>query len=198
MQLDILVNNAARMQVAPFHEISSALDKLNFEINVFGPIALTRLVVNHWYANNQKGHVVAVSSAAGKCATPMFSTYGGTKHALHGYFESLRIESYKKGVSVTMVCPGPVVSNLAKRSFTSEIDKTYKAPENPKMQVMTTRRCAQLMAVAIANKLDESWAMIQPILIFAYISQYFPTSTRWLLVRVVSERQLEDMKSGNY
>ena len=61
----------------------------------------------------------------GKFGVPNSPTYCATKHALHGYFESLRYESYGKNVQVTMVCPGPVFSNLVERAFTGKPGETY-------------------------------------------------------------------------
>lgn len=83
-QIDILINNAGRSQRAAFEEIQSiALDKELFDVNVFGTINLSRIVMQHWFKHGQKGHFVVVSSTAGIFPAPFSSTYTATKHALH-------------------------------------------------------------------------------------------------------------------
>ena len=66
LQLDILVNNAGRTQRALFGDIELAVDKEMFDINVFGLINLTRLVLRYFLDNQIKGHFVVTSSIAGK------------------------------------------------------------------------------------------------------------------------------------
>jgi dehydrogenase/reductase SDR family protein 7B len=65
----------------------------------------------------QKGHFVVVSSAAGYAATPLRSTYAASKRALHGFFDSLRLEHYNDHVDVTIVCPGFVKTDISINAF---------------------------------------------------------------------------------
>ena len=58
------------------------------------------------------GTFALMSSSAGKAGVPYSGSYTGSKHALHGYFESLRTEKMATGIKVTMLCPGPTFSNL--------------------------------------------------------------------------------------
>ena len=58
------------------------------------------------------GTFALMSSTAGKAGVPYSGSYTGSKHALHGYFESLRTEKMAAGITVTMLCPGPTFSNL--------------------------------------------------------------------------------------
>lgn len=126
-KLDILVNNAGRYQLGLFKDVPLEVDRENFEVNVFGLINLTRVVVNHWIANDERGQIAVTSSGYGKIAGPTNSTYVATKHALHGYFDSIRHEVsqftvsqiffisnstlpcqlYHKNITISVVCPGP-------------------------------------------------------------------------------------------
>ncbi|CAG2163979.1 unnamed protein product [Oppiella nova] len=153
--LDILVSNAGKGQRAEFANIDIDVDKEMFEINVFGLINLSRIALRYFLQNNIKGHLVVTSSIAGKSGAPNSSSYSATKHALHGYFESARIETKSKGISVTMLCPGPVVSRIAENVLTDKKDNKYGSDEGNSAKKMRTNRCAHLMAVAIANHLDE-------------------------------------------
>jgi len=88
-RVDILINNAGRSQRAAFEEVESIeLDKELFDINVFGTINLTRILLKHWFINNQQGHFVVISSTAGIFPAPFSFTYTATKHALHASFIS--------------------------------------------------------------------------------------------------------------
>lgn len=186
--------------MASFDEVTTGVDRAVFDVNVFGVVALTRIVLRHWYTNKLKGQIAVTSSVAGKFAAPICSTYCASKHALHGYFESLRVESYHKGISVTVICPGPVWTNIGKNSFRHDINIPMPAeiPKPTSLVLMTSNRCAQLAAVAIVNKLDESWVTVQPVLIFSYLAQYLPTFSRWLYVRIMNEKQLNKMKNFEF
>jgi dehydrogenase/reductase SDR family protein 7 len=167
-----------------------------FEVNVFGTINLTRLVVKHWLDTKFPGHVVVTSSTAGKLGPPFSSTYNATKHALHGYFEGLRNEAFPKGIKVTMACPGPVFSEVIEHAFTGQVNTTPGFKHDSTSKRMATARCAYLMAVAMANDVDEAWISIQPVLIFYYAFQYMPSVARTLFPRIMSKERLQRLRDG--
>ncbi|KAL1440405.1 hypothetical protein MTO96_009447 [Rhipicephalus appendiculatus] len=184
-KLDILVNNAGRSQRASFEEIPVEIDKEMFDCNVFGAISLTRVVVKYFKEKNVLGHVVVTSSTAGKLAT-----YTGSKHALQGYFECLRLEGVLLGgLDVTIACPGPVFSRIRERAFTATPGKLYNMKDTPKSRLMPTERCARLMAVAIANKMDEVWISENPILLTMYLAQYAPSIFRNYVMKLLFTRE---------
>lgn len=195
--LDILVNNAGRSQRASFEDIEIDVDREMFEVNVFGLIKLTRLALRYWYDNNQKGHLVVTSSTAGKVGAPFSCTYTATKHALHGYFESLRSECYTRGVSISMICPGPVFSEILGRSFTGQPGETYNQEHSMTNRRMATDRCSYLMAVTIANRLDETWISIQPVLAYYYAVQYLPSVSRSLFPKFMTKERIMKIREGN-
>ena len=59
------------------------------------------------------GHFAVITSLTGKFGFGMRSAYAASKHALHGFFESMFIELGEKGIAVTMICPGPVQTNIS-------------------------------------------------------------------------------------
>ena len=63
------MNNAGRSQRAFFHETSLKIDRDMFDVNVFSQVNLSRLLVNHWYSNDQPGHIVVTSSITGDYKT---------------------------------------------------------------------------------------------------------------------------------
>ena len=110
-RLDILINNAGRSQRARWEHISPEVDLEIFNLNVFSVVSLTRTVVEHM-VSNKSGLVAVVSSTAGKAGVPFSGTYTGSKHAVHGYLESLRTEKVGSGLEVCLLCPGPTFSDL--------------------------------------------------------------------------------------
>lgn len=195
-ELHILVNNAGRTQRASFEETQLGVDKEMFEVNVFGLIALTRSVVKVWYEKKFAGQIAVTSSIAGKVGAPYSATYTATKHALHGYFESLRNESFCHGIRITMICPGPVVSEIIERAYSSSLDRNWQGSHKNDKRRMPTSRCAYLMAVAIANQLDEVWISPQPFLLYYYVSQYLPSVTRALFPRIMTKERIMRLRDG--
>lgn len=195
-RIDILINNAGRSQRAMFHETNLSVDQEMFAINVLGTISLTRLVINHWLSSKRPGHLVVTSSTLGKMGIMNGSSYAGTKHALHGYFETIRHEGFERGIDVTMICPGPVFSRAAERAFTTSVDKTFNTSHSADMNRMKADRCAQLMMIAIANKLDEAWICMQPVLLMYYAVQYFPSLSRWFIPRILTKERVNRAREG--
>lgn len=178
-RLDILVNCAGRSQSARFQDISMEVHKAMFDLNVFSHVHLTQTVIPHWL-ERRSGHVVVISSVASKIALPDSATYNATKAALHGYFEGLWSEVFDKGINVTLVCPGPVATPIRQKCFSDVLGKTesFKPAPPGKSNKMAPTRAAQLIVVAVANKLEEIWFGPQPFVIYAYLAQYFPTIFR--------------------
>jgi dehydrogenase/reductase SDR family protein 7 len=122
--VDYLVHNAAFER--PKSKASDASEetlKTTFDVNVFGTISLTKLVAPHMLKQGG-GHFVVISSAAGKVPSPGQAIYSASKHALHGYFHSLRSEFCQKGIKVTVVCPGPIETWNGTGTSTSEDSKS--------------------------------------------------------------------------
>ncbi|RWS29581.1 dehydrogenase/reductase SDR family member 7-like protein [Leptotrombidium deliense] len=196
-KIDILVNNAGKSQRASFEEIDLEVDKELFDINVFGLINLTRLVAKYWYESNLKGHLVVTSSLTGKVGVPYSATYTASKHALHGYFEAIRLESFCKGICVTLVCPGPVFSAVLQNALKGKKGEVVGGSgHSADSKRMTAQRCGYLMSIAIANKLDEVWVTEHPYLLMLYAMQYFPSITRFILCRFLTKERISKMRDG--
>ncbi|KAG8187398.1 hypothetical protein JTE90_016942 [Oedothorax gibbosus] len=196
--LDILVNNAGRSQRAKFEDIDIKVDKDLFDLNVFSTLSLTRKVLPH-FIGNKKGHFVVTSSCTGKMGAPFSASYTGSKHALHGYFETLRTEMTMHNVDVTILCPGPVFSHFLENAFTGTPGQKFGKPTDPNDRRMPTDRCGRLMAVAIAHKLDEAWIAEQPNLTFYYLAQYTPTFFRKILIgKLYTPERAEKLREGRW
>lgn len=176
-KLDVLVHNAGKSQRARWEYIEMPVDRDMFDLNVFSVVNLTRLVIPQF--EKQGGGTFAVtSSLAGIMGIPFSGTYCGTKHAINGYFNSLRTEKLSSKIDVSVLCPGPVFSNLLEGAATEKEGENFGGSMAANDKRMTSERCAHLMMVAIAHKMEEAWITFFPILPMMYANQYLPWLTR--------------------
>ncbi len=116
--LDLLVHNAGVTMNARFAELDLAVVRRLMEINFFAAVALTRAVWSPLLA--ARGRIAVVSSATGLVGVPTRTAYAASKHALHGFFASLRVELREAGVKVTIVCPGYVDTPMRSRALRAD------------------------------------------------------------------------------
>lgn len=130
-RIDILINNAGISQRSYVVDTDLGVDKRIMEVNYFGTVALTKAVLPYML-NAGGGHFVTVTSLVGKFGFGVRSAYAASKHALHGFFESLHIELHERGIRVTIVCPGPVQTSISLNALdgsgtpTGEMDDMQK------------------------------------------------------------------------
>jgi NAD(P)-dependent dehydrogenase (short-subunit alcohol dehydrogenase family) len=127
-RLDTLVANAGRTMWARVDEIHDpAVFREVMELNYFSVVWLTLAALPHLKAS--RGRLVPVASVAGLTGVPSRSGYCASKHALIGFFDSLRIELAGTGVTVTTVCPDFVVSEIHRRALDGEGRAARQEPD---------------------------------------------------------------------
>ena len=193
-KIDILVNNAGRSQRSLAEDTELAVDKAIMELNLFGYVAHTKAVLPTM-RDKKSGTIVAISSISGKMGVPVSTAYAASKHAVHGFFDSLRMEVYSYGINVCTVCPGPVRSNIGLSSFTETVDKSFNSSTSDMGKKQSTDRFAYLMSIALAARLSESWICIQPYLLFTYIAQYFPSVFQSFLANEAAQYRIRKFKN---
>jgi len=180
--VDTLVLNPGRTQRALALDTSVESTKTLLDLNFLSFVSLGKIVIPGMLARGG-GSVAVMSSISGKMGTPVSSTYSATKYALHGYFDAVRAEYSHKGLHVLMICPGPVVSEIAQHTVKGEgfENKTYETEDSVKM---STGRCTHLTMKALHYRFDEVWLSTQPFLFITYLSVYAPGLCRFLFKRV--------------
>ena len=152
-RIDILVNNAGISMWAYFDEFT---DITPFEeimqVNYFGSLYCTFYALP--YLKQTKGQLVGVSSLTGKTGVPTRSGYAASKHAMAGFFDTLRIELKNTGVGVTMIYPGFVATEVRKRAFGVDGKPLDESPLD-ESSTMTVKKCVDLMIPAIAKRKRE-------------------------------------------
>lgn len=116
---DLLVITVGISQRSLALETTPDVERRLFETNYFGPIAIVRAIAQAMVGRS-KGHIVVVSSLAGKLGTPLRSSYAASKHALHGYLDCLRAEVHERGVLVSVVAPGFIRTEITLKSLTGD------------------------------------------------------------------------------
>ncbi len=116
-KVDILINNSGISQRSLVEETPVEIDRKVMEVNYFGAVTLTKNLLPEML-KQQGGHIVVISSVVGKFGYPMRSAYSASKHALHGFFESLYTELKRKNIDVTIIFPGRIRTNISKNAIT--------------------------------------------------------------------------------
>ena len=116
---------------------------------------------------------MVTTSIVGKIGTPLRSTYAATKHALHGFFDSLRAEHHNDNITVTLICPGFVTTNVSKNALTGD-----GSPQNT-MDTATENgihpdEFAKQMLKAIRNKREEVYIAGIKEKLGVYTKRFFP------------------------
>jgi NAD(P)-dependent dehydrogenase (short-subunit alcohol dehydrogenase family) len=152
-RLDTLVNNAGVTQWAYFDQVQDlAPFERVMQVNYFGSLYCTEAALPH--LKQTRGRIVVTCSLAGKAGVPTRSGYAASKHAVAGFFNSLRIELASSGVSVTIVYPDFVASDTRVQAFGADGQPLGKSPVQ-ESKVMTAETCARLMLQAAARRQRE-------------------------------------------
>lgn len=148
--IDVLVNNAGRTMWTTLQEMEdpSIIEQL-IRINYLGAAHCTYYALSHLIKS--KGQIVGVSSVAGLNGVPTRTAYAAGKHAMFGFFDSLRIELKSTGVTVTMIAPDFVLSEIHRRAFGKDGKPLGLSPIQED-KVMTADECAALIIKAMENR----------------------------------------------
>jgi short-subunit dehydrogenase len=164
-RVDVLIHSGGVSQRSLAMKTDLATERAIMDVDFFGTVALTKAVLPSMIAR-RSGHIVPISSVVGYVGTPLRSAYAAAKHALHGYFDSLRAEVAKDGVVVTIVCPGYIRTDVSRNALTGDGSAFGKMDETHK-HAMTPERCARAIVAGVAGRKrevvvggKETWAIL--------------------------------------
>jgi len=152
-RIDTLINNAGISMWARFDELRdlSVCERI-MRVNYLGSVYCTWHALPH--LKQARGRIVGVSSLTGKTGVPTRSAYAASKHAMAGFFDSLRIELAGSGVTVTMVYPDFVATEIRERAFGADGRPLGASPVR-EAEVMTVETCARRILRAAAGRRRE-------------------------------------------
>jgi short-subunit dehydrogenase len=180
--IDVLVLNAGITQRSLTRETDEGVYRRLMEVNFFASEAMARAVLPSMLAQ-KSGHMVVISSIAGKFGVPLRSGYSASKFALHGFFEVLRAEEEKNGIHVTMVCPGYIRTDISLSALRGDGGKHAKM--DPGIEHgMPAAECARQILKAVAHGKREIIVGAKRERALVYLKRFLPD----ILARMVGRR----------
>ena len=153
-QIDCLVNNAGTTFVSRFDEVSDlSIFEQVLQVNFLGAVYCTHAALP--FLKQTQGLLVAISSLCGKSGVPMRSGYVASKHAVQGFFDSLRIELRESGIDVLVVSPGFVATGIREKAFRGDGSVWNHSHRDENSQTMPLEKCVQLIVEGMSKRQRE-------------------------------------------
>lgn len=152
-RVDFLYNVSGLSQRSTASETALEIDRRIMEINYFGTIALTKAVLPYMQAQ-KSGHIVVISSIAGKFGFYLRSAYSASKHALHGFFESLLLEEAPNNIHVTIACPGKINTPISMSALNAK-GESHGEMDHNQATGMPVDECVRQLLRAVAKRKKE-------------------------------------------
>lgn len=170
-QIHYLFNNGGISQRSYVMETEMKVYHKLMNINYFGTVALTKEVLPIMM-QQEEAKIIVISSLMGKFSSPLRSGYAAAKHALHGFFDSLRLEMHDHGIGVLMVCPGFIKTNISVNSVTADGSK-HNEMDNAQETGMPASECANQILRAVRKDKHEVYIGGKETLAI-YLKRFFP------------------------
>lgn len=152
-KIDLLIHNGGISQRSLVKETNLEVDRKLMEVNFFGTVALTKELLPH-FLEKRSGSFAVITSLVGKFGSPFRSSYAASKHALHGFFDSLRAEHFQDNIHVTLICPGFIKTKISINALTAD-GSPLNEMDNAQAKGMSPENCAKSIYKAISTKKEE-------------------------------------------
>jgi short-subunit dehydrogenase len=179
-KIDVLLNNVGVSQRSLAHETALEVDEKIIHLNFLSVVALTKKVIPQMTKQGY-GQLAVISSISGLFGFPLRTAYAASKHALQGFFESLRPELKEKNIGVTIVSPGRIKTNISLSALTKDGTK-HGQMDQGQLQGMPVEKCANQIVRGISNGKKNVLIGGKEILL-VYIHRFLP----FLYHRIVSK-----------
>ena len=151
-KIDILINNAGISMRALFEEMDLTVFHKVMDTNFWGSVYATKYCLPEIL--NNKGSIIGVSSINGFRGTPARTAYTASKHAMNGFFESLRTEVMKRGVHILVACPGFTASNIRNNALTADGTVQGESPREEEKMMTANEVAEAILSATIKRKRD--------------------------------------------
>jgi short-subunit dehydrogenase len=179
--VDVMIHNAGISQRSLAIDTDIEVDKKLMDVNYIGTIALTKALLPY-FKKQRSGHFAVITSLVGKFGSPYRSGYAASKHALHGYFDSLRAEHEKDNLKVTLICPGYVITNVSINALTGN-GSAQKTMDEATAKGITAEYAAAKIVKAIDKKKLEVYIGKKEIYA-VYLKRFLPNLFARILAKV--------------
>jgi short-subunit dehydrogenase len=181
-RVDMLVNNAGIGQRSTAAETEVSVDAAIMRTNYMGTVALTKALLPRM-VNRNLGQIVVTTSVLGKYGVQRRSAYAASKHALHGFFDSLRCELRAAGsrITVTLVCPGWVRTDISRNALEGDgsrhgrLSPGQESGMPPELFAKKMLRAIRRDAEEAAIGGREAWAVLAKRFVPGYLNRKLPT-----------------------
>jgi dehydrogenase/reductase SDR family protein 7B len=170
-QIDFMVHNAGISQRSLAKDTSLEVDRKLMDVNYLGTVGLTKALLPH-FLQRKAGQLVVITSLVGIIGSPLRSGYAASKHALHGFFDSLRAELTNDNIGVTIICPGYIATNVSVNALTGDGSKQNSMDTKTAAGLQPDEAARQMVRAINNRKLEvyigkgETWAI--------YLKRYLP------------------------
>ena len=172
-QVDILVNNAGITQRSLAIETHPDVHHKIINVDLLAPIWLTQLLLPHM-TEAGGGHIIGISSVAGRIGVPLRTAYCAAKHGLIGYLDAVRAETeILHNIRVTNILPGSIRTNVSRNALTKDGDRRGKS-DDVIDKGMDPAECARQILEAVENNVPELIIADGPELMMAQLRQSDP------------------------
>ncbi len=171
--IDVLINNAGISQRSEAAVTDYEVMKTIIDVNYLGAAWLTRCILPYMI-RQKSGSIAAVNSVAGKFATPLRSSYSASKMALQGFYDALRAEVHRHGISVSLIIPGFVKTSISLNALEGSGQKHEKMDPNQAAGI-SPRKAAEIILNGLSRRKREIYLGIKPKVHFAlFLSRAIP------------------------
>ena len=150
-RIDYLVLNAGVSQRSFVKDTTFDVYRRLFEVNFFSIVSLTQAVLPVFTAQ-KSGVFVPIASVAGRISTPRRAAYGATKHALIGFFDSVRAEVFNDGIRVTTILPGYIKTNISLHAMNEKGEAYGKMDPNQAKGLDPNFTAQKILQAVLAGK----------------------------------------------
>ncbi len=179
-QIDILFNNAGISQRGLVIDTDFSVYERLIRLDLLSVIALTKCVLPIMI-NQKSGQIAVTSSVAGKVATPARSGYAAAKHALHGFFDSLRAEVINYNIGVNIICPGYIKTDISINALAADGNKHGQMDSN-QHSGMPVEECAKRIYKALDKNKPEVYIGGKEVL-GIYLKRFLPGLLNKIIIK---------------
>jgi len=182
-KIDVLINNAGISMRAIFETTAIDVIEKVMQINFFGAVYCTKYALP--YIISSQGSIIAISSIAGYRGLPGRTGYSASKFAMHGFFQSLRLENLKHKLHVLIACPGYTASNIRNAALNADGNAQSETPLN-ETKLMQAGEVAKIIFNGYVKKSDEI-IMTKEGKIAVLLAKFFPAILDILIYKKVKK-----------
>lgn len=179
-RIDVLFNNGGISQRSLILDTDLSVDRKLMEVDYLGTVALSKAILPH-FIDNQSGLYVVTSSVMGKFGSPYRSGYCAAKHALHGFFDVMRMEHEKDGIEVCIICPGFVNTDVTRNAVTGD-GSSYNQQDQKTEDGLPVSDFTRRMIRAVESGKHEAYIGRKEAMA-VYVKRFFPRLLHKIIIR---------------